>query len=53
MPPKAADRKDLFPGVLEMMVLHILQQKPLHGYALVQAIQSMSNDLLRVEEGSL
>ena len=53
MPPKAADRKDLFPGVLEMMVLHILQRQPLHGYALVRAIQSMSNDLLRVEEGSL
>jgi transcriptional regulator len=53
MPPKAADRTDLFPGVFEMMVLHVLQRQPLHGYALVQVIQSMSSDLLRVEEGSL
>jgi PadR family transcriptional regulator len=46
-------RKDLFPGALEMMVLQILERQPLHGYALVQHIQRLSNDLLRVEEGSL
>jgi len=46
-------RKDLFPGALEMMVLQILERQPLHGYALVQHIQRVSNDLLRVEEGSL
>jgi PadR family transcriptional regulator, regulatory protein PadR len=46
-------RKDLFPGALEMMVLQILERRPLHGYALVQHIQRVSNDLLRVEEGSL
>src|SRR4051794_22660796 len=48
-----ADRKDLFPGALEMMVLQTLQQQPMHGYALVQHIRRRSNDLLRVEEGSL
>ena len=47
------DRKDLFPGALEMMVLQTLQQQPMHGYALVQHIQRRSNDLLQVEEGSL
>jgi PadR family transcriptional regulator len=46
-------RKDLFPGVLEMMVLQTLQQQPLHGYALVQHIKRRSRDLLQVEEGSL
>ena len=45
--------RDLFPGALEIMVLHILQREPLHGYALVQRIQQASSDLLRVEEGSL
>src|SRR5439155_15641745 len=45
--------RDLFPGALEMMVLRLLQYEPLHGYALVQRIQQASNDLLRVEEGSL
>jgi PadR family transcriptional regulator, regulatory protein PadR len=48
-----ADRKDLFPGALEMMVLQILQRQPQHGYALVQHIKQASNDLLQVEEGSL
>jgi PadR family transcriptional regulator, regulatory protein PadR len=50
---KARDRKDLFPGALEMMILQVLRQQPLHGYGLVQHIQQASNDLLRVEEGSL
>jgi PadR family transcriptional regulator len=45
--------RDLFPGALEMMVLRLVQQEPLHGYALVQRIKQVSNDLLQVEEGSL
>jgi PadR family transcriptional regulator, regulatory protein PadR len=45
--------RDLFPGALEMMVLRLVQQEPLHGYALVQRIRQTSNDLLQVEEGSL
>lgn len=47
------DRHDLFPGALEMMVLHVLRQGPLHGYALAQAIKRTSEDLVHVEEGSL
>jgi PadR family transcriptional regulator PadR len=47
------ERKDLFPGALEMMVLRALSQEPRHGYALVQHIKRTSNDLLTVEEGSL
>ena len=45
--------RDLFPGALEMMVLRLVQQEPLHGYALVQRIKQVSRDLLQVEEGSL
>ncbi len=45
--------RDLFPGALEMMVLRLLKLQPLHGYALVQRIRQVSNDLLQVEEGSL
>jgi transcriptional regulator len=47
------DRKDLFPGALEMMILQTLARQPLHGYALAQHIKHASNDLLVVEEGSL
>jgi PadR family transcriptional regulator PadR len=50
---RAGSRKDLFPGALEMMILQVLRQQPLHGYGLVQHIKQASNDLLRVEEGSL
>ncbi len=45
--------RDLFPGALEMMALRLLEQEPAHGYALVQRIKQVSNDLLQVEEGSL
>jgi transcriptional regulator len=45
--------RDLFPGALEMMILRLLQQERLHGYALVHRIRQLSNDLLQVEEGSL
>jgi transcriptional regulator len=48
-----AEPKNLFPGALEMMVLQTLKLQPLHGYALVQHIQRVSNELLQVEEGSL
>ena len=46
-------RDDLFPGALEMMVLQTLRRQPMHGYALAQAIQQASGDIVRVEEGSL
>jgi PadR family transcriptional regulator PadR len=45
--------RDLFPGALEMMVLRLVKHEPLHGYALVQRIKQVSNDMLQVEEGSL
>ncbi len=51
--PTEPGRKDLFPGALEMMILQTLRREPLHGYALVQRIRQVSNDLLQVEEGSL
>ncbi len=46
-------RDDLFPGALEMMVLQTLRRQPMHGYALAQAIQQASGDIVHVEEGSL
>ncbi len=45
--------RDLFPGALEMMILRLLKQERMHGYALVQRIQQASRNLLHVEEGSL
>jgi transcriptional regulator len=46
-------KNDLLPGTLDMLVLRILMRGHLHGYAIAQLIQQLSDDLLRVEEGSL
>lgn len=41
-------------GSLDLLVLKILSRRPgLHGYALMTAIQEISREVLRVEEGSL
>jgi transcriptional regulator len=50
---KNPEHRDLFAGALELMILHSLRLKPMHGYALVKHIQQVSEDLLRIEEGSL
>ena len=54
-PPMGAerDRADLLPGTLDMLVLKMLMSGHLHGYAIAQLIQQLSDDLLQVEEGSL
>ena len=49
----AEEQRGLFPGALEMMILQTLRRGPLHGYAIAQSIKQNSEDLLRVEEGSL
>jgi PadR family transcriptional regulator, regulatory protein PadR len=50
---KNQEHRDLFPGALEMMILHSLRLKPMHGYALVKHIKLVSDNLLQIEEGSL
>ena len=50
---KSTERRDLFAGALELMILHSLRVRPMHGYALVKHIKLVSDDLLQVEEGSL
>jgi len=51
--PKDPDRRDLFSGALDLMILHSLRLKPMHGYALAKHIKQASDDLLQIEEGSL
>jgi PadR family transcriptional regulator, regulatory protein PadR len=50
---RSSERRDLFPGALEIMILQSLRLKPMHGYALVRHIRQVSDNLLEVEEGSL
>jgi PadR family transcriptional regulator, regulatory protein PadR len=47
-------KPDSLQGSLDLLVLKILSRRPkLHGYALMTAIQEISDEVLRVEEGSL
>jgi PadR family transcriptional regulator PadR len=47
-------KPDSLQGSLDLLVLKILSRRPrLHGYAIMTAIQGMSGDVLRAEEGSL
>ena len=43
----------LLQGTLDLLVLHALQRGALHGYAIAQTIHLLSDEVLRVEEGSL
>ena len=45
---------DSLQGSLDLLVLKILSRRPrLHGYAIMTAIEDMSGEVLRAEEGSL
>lgn len=49
-----ADRGvDLFQGTLDMLILKAVSRGPVHGYAVARWLQDTTNDVLRVEEGSL
>ena len=52
-PPNEDGRLELLQGTLDMLVLRTLQWGPRHGHGIGQAIRSQSDDLLKVETGSL
>lgn len=47
------DQMTVLRGTLDMLVLSTLGEEPLHGYAIALALQKTTDDMLRVEEGSL
>jgi len=49
----ATKNPDLLPGTLDMLILKTLARAPNHGYGIAQYIQRISDDALRVGEGSL
>jgi PadR family transcriptional regulator PadR len=49
----AKEKPDLVYGTLDMLILKALQFDPRHGLAIADRIQQMSQDILRVEQGSL
>jgi len=46
-------KADALQGTLDLLVLKTLSRSPEHGYGIASHIQQVSNDILRVEEGSL
>jgi PadR family transcriptional regulator PadR len=50
---KKADRQELLPGTLDMLILKTLTRDVMHGYGIAEHIRQMSDEVLTVEEGSL
>lgn len=46
-------RGELVQGTLDLLILRSLARGAMHGWAIARLIQQSSNDVLRVEEGSL
>jgi PadR family transcriptional regulator PadR len=47
------DNVDLLQGTLDVLVLKTLATGPMHGWGIAQRIQQVSQEVLRVNQGSL
>jgi len=47
------ERAELLQGTLDMLILKVLARGALHGFAIAERIQELSNEVLSVGEGSL
>ena len=48
-----SDQTDVLQGTLDLLIMRTIALEPLHGWAIAQRIQQISDDLLRVRQGSL
>jgi PadR family transcriptional regulator PadR len=46
-------RVELLQGTLDLLILRTLLLRPAHGHAIAKAIESNSDEVLQVEQGSL
>lgn len=44
---------DLVQGTLDLLILKTISLEPMHGWAIAKRIQQVSEDVLRVQQGSL
>jgi transcriptional regulator len=44
---------DLLQGTLDLLILRTLEGEPMHGWAISERIQQISQDVLEVNQGSL
>jgi transcriptional regulator len=50
---KRVVQPDIPPGTLYLLILKVLARGAMHGYGIAQRIHELSDEILRVEEGSL
>ena len=48
-----SDQTDVIQGTLDLLIMKTIALEPMHGWAIGQRIQQISDDLLRVQQGSL
>ena len=48
-----AESVDLLKGTLDLLILRTLQAGPMHGWAISERIEQISQDVLQVNQGSL
>jgi PadR family transcriptional regulator, regulatory protein PadR len=46
-------RPDLLPGTLDLLILRTLRTEAMHGWAISERIQQISQDVLQINQGSL
>jgi PadR family transcriptional regulator len=46
-------KSEFLKGTLDMLILKVVALGPIHGYAISQRIQQISNDFFQVQQGSL
>jgi PadR family transcriptional regulator PadR len=44
---------DLVQGTLDLLILKTISLEPMHGWAIAKRIEQISDDVLRVQQGSL
>ena len=49
----AESRIDLLQGTLDLLILRTIRLGPMHGWAISERIQQISDDVLHVNQGSL
>jgi PadR family transcriptional regulator, regulatory protein PadR len=48
-----SEAPDLPQGTLDLLMLQVIAAGPIHGYAIAQRLQQLSNDVVQVPQGSL
>jgi transcriptional regulator len=48
-----SSKSNLLQGTLEILILKTVALAPVHGYAIAQRLQQISNEVLQIQQGSL